>query len=167
LIVLLILLSLLGCSNLEHLDLDPKWAPLDEIHERPDMLGFSSTTTTIGHTVYVADLDRWLLEHPVGSPLFDAVLLHEQVHAVRQLEHGVSFWIARYLTDAEFMWDEEQRGWYVELRHLRYRGLQVDVGGVARNLHHYENLLGQQMVSYEDAVVWVQAVLDGSWEPAD
>lgn len=98
--------------------------------------------------------------------MFEAVLLHEQVHSVRQLDHGVTSWIAKYLTDAEFMWDEESRAWYIELRHLWARGLQVDVGGVARNLHRYRTIFGEGMIDYEEATAWVQAVLDGSWEPA-
>lgn len=164
LILTLLLLLPLGCSSYDHMSLDPKWEPLEEIRERPDMLGNESMATTIGHTLYVEDLDKWLLLRPVGSGRFNAILLHEQLHAVRQLDTGVTAWVARYATDTDFMWEEEQRGWYLQLKELQRRGLQVDVGGTARTLHNYRNLIGR-MVHYEDAAQWVNDVLAGRWTP--
>src|SRR5690606_25002714 len=106
----------------------------------------------------------WLARHPPGSPPYEAVLLHEQVHAQRQVAAGVDPWIQRYLSDRAFMWAEEQRGWYVQLRHLRQRGLGVDAAAVARNLTTYRNLAGA-MVSYDEALEWTRAVLEGRWAP--
>lgn len=144
---------------------DPRFAPLEAVVERMTLPGFSdSALTTIGTKVYVVDLERWLQRHPPGSATYDAVLLHEQVHAQRQLAAGVDPWIQRYVHDRAFMWDEEQRGWYVELRHLQARGLTVNREGVARSLSKYKNLAGA-MVSYDDALAWTTAVLDGRWTP--
>ncbi len=144
---------------------DPRYAPVEAIVERPTLPGLSSTVaTTIGTKVYVADLDGWLKRHPPGSATYDAVLLHEQVHARRQLAAGVDPWVQRYLHDRAFMWDEEQRGWYVQLQHLRQQGLGIDVQAVARNLSKYRNLTGP-MVSYDDALAWTEAVLAGRWTP--
>lgn len=149
------------------LRLDPRWAPLEAIVERAALPGLSNTAaTTIGTKVHVVDLAAWLKRHPEGSPRFDAVLHHEQVHARRQLAAGVDPWIARYLRDRAFMWAEEQRGWYEELRHLQARGLQVNPPGVAKVLSKYSNLAGP-MVTYDEALAWVQAVLAGTWRPAD
>lgn len=164
LILAALLLLPVGCSSYDTFDLDPKWEPLEQISERPDMLGSDTQATTIGHTVYVEDLDKWLLERPVGSPRFDAILLHEQVHSVRQLDAGVTVWLAQYLTDTDFMWEEERIGWYEQLRELQRRGARVDVGGVARTLHNYRNLRGR-MVSYQDALQWVNDVIAGRWTP--
>lgn len=144
---------------------DPRFAPIEAIVERVPLPGLSRTTaTTVGTKVYVADLKGWLRRHPPGSALYDAVLLHEQVHARRQLAAGVDPWIERYLRDRAFMWDEEQRGWYVQLQHLRQQGLAIDAQAVARNLSKYRNLAGA-MVSYDDALTWTQAVLAGTWTP--
>lgn len=144
---------------------DPRYAPIEAIVERAPLPGLSRTAaTTIGTKVYVADLDDWLARHPPGSPPYEAVLLHEQVHAQRQVAAGVDPWIQRYLSDRAFMWAEEQRGWYVQLRHLRQRGLGVDAAAVARNLTTYRNLAGA-MVSYDEALEWTRAVLEGRWAP--
>ena len=166
LILLLLLLLPLGCANYESMDLDAKWEPLETIRERPDMLGSDSQATTIGHTMYVEDLDDWLAQRPVDGPRFDAILLHEQVHAVRQLDAGVTVWLSRYVTDTDFMWEEEQLGWYEQLRELRRRGQQINVPGVANTLRNYKNLAGR-MVSYAEAVGWVEDVLAGRWTPAN
>jgi hypothetical protein len=144
--------------------LDARYAPLVAIVER-DLPGVSDTAaTTMGTKVYVADLDRWLRAHPPGSPMFEATMLHEQVHARRQAAAGVDAWIARYLRDRAFMWDEEQRGWYVELRYLVGHAQRVDAQAVARNLSKYSNLSGA-MVSYDDALAWTRAVLASAWSP--
>ena len=90
--------------------------------------------------------------------MFEAVLLHEQLHSSRQFEYGVTPWLARYLWSPEFMWAEERLGWRVQLAHLMANGMEIDAEGVARNLAKYVNLRGA-MINYEDALAWVRAVL--------
>lgn len=147
------------------LRLDARWAPLEAIVERAALPGVSNTAaTTIGTKVYVVDLQRWLKRHPQNSPLFEGVMLHEQVHSRRQLAAGVDPWIARYVRDTAFMWAEEQLGWYAELQLLKSRGLAINVKGVAKSLSNYSNLAGD-MVTYDEALKWVEAVLAGRWKP--
>lgn len=164
-IILCSLILLVGC-NADSLELDDRWAPLELITERPDMLASADVVTTIGHTMYVEDLDRWLLTHPIDSPRFNATLLHERVHSVRQLDMGVTEWLARYVTDTDFMWDEESRGWYETLREWQRTRVQFSPEGVAQTLANYRNIAGP-MISYQEALTWIRDVLNGWWEPAN
>lgn len=154
---------LAGCGGASH-TVPVDYAPLEEIRERPRWLGSDALITTIGNTAYVADLPEWLERHPPGSVSYRAKLLHEQIHAQRQTAAGLTAWLARYGTATDFMWSEEQRGWYKELRELHQWGQTVNPEGVARILADYKNLTGN-MVSYADALQWVQAVLNGGWTP--
>lgn len=175
--VLLLPLAAVGCKSQEkegwasaagfaRMDLADEWAPLETLHERPDMLGSGSTATTIGHTVYVEDLDEWLADRPIGSPRFNASMMHERLHAERQLATGVIAWIARYVTDTDFMWAEEQLGWYIQIRELRRTGYQLNLPGIAATLHGYRNLRGH-MVGTAEALAWVEDVLAGRWVPPE
>lgn len=158
---LLLLLFLSACSSM---DLDDEWRPLTEIREsRAVAVGLSdSGARTIGRTIYVNDLDEFLDRHP--EPLFSAVLHHERVHAIRQAEEGLAEWISRYLVDRDFMWEEEQVGWYAQLIYMRNHGLQIIPEAVANVLHGYSNAEGT-MVGFAEALQWVQDVLAGRWEP--
>lgn len=156
-------LLLAGCSSQE---LGPEWLPLETLQESQSMtVGLSSGgARTVGTVVYVKDLDEWLARHP--EPLFSAVLRHEQVHAIRQLDEGVSAWVSRYLTDTDFMWGEEQLGWHQQLIHLQQSGYGVIPEGVALILHDYKSLSGT-MVTYQEALEWVRQVLAGQWSPSN
>jgi hypothetical protein len=122
--------------------LDAEWLPLEQLRERPSALLPGSVTTTVGERAYVADVEKWLEERPIDSPRYRATLAHEQEHAKRQLAHGVTTWIAKYLYDQQFMWAEEQRGWYISLRAYRRSGLRVNPEAVAKTLNGYKNLQG-------------------------
>ena len=96
----------------------------------------------------------------------EALLLHEREHAVRQLDAGLGPWLARYLNDREFMWQEEQAGWFLHLRHLQAAGRPLFPQVIARTLAGYRNLEGP-MVSEAEALAWVEAVLAGAWTPEE
>jgi len=152
----------------ERYALPAKYAPLEAIVERPAIPGLSSTAaTTLSPYVYVVDLEDWLADHPVGTPVFDAVMLHEQVHARRQEAMGVDAWRSEYLMSREFMWAEEQLGWYVHIQRLKRasRGRIVEEA-IARNLSKYRNLRGR-MVDYDAALAWVKDVVAGRWRPPE
>lgn len=181
LILALILTLPLGCKSMGSGDsagdspssalfrsirLDAKWAPLERLTERPDMLGSANLATTIGHTVYIEDIDVWLGERPIDGPRFNAIMSHERIHATRQLATGVTSWIARYATSTAFMWEEESIGWYLQIREWMRSGVRFHPEGVARTLHGYRNLAGR-MVTYDEALAWVEAVLRGQWKPQD
>lgn len=160
---LLLVLPLCGCPSPHRLE--ARWAPLVEIVERPDLL-VGGRVTTIGTRVYVADLQALLRRKPPGSVAFEALLLHEREHAIRQLRMGLGPWLARYLNDPAFMWREEQAGWFQQLRHQQRFGESVRPLSIAVALEDYRNLSGA-MIGYADALAWVEAVLAGSWRPDD
>lgn len=160
----ILVMLLPACSSREH-ELDPVYAPLEQIRERPNVVLSETAITTIGDTSYVVDLHDWLERHPEGSLTYRAVLLHEQEHSKRQLKAGTLGWLSRYLTDKDFMWAEEQRGWYWELKALHSGGATVNVDGVANALSKYKTATGTRMVSAADAKVWVIQVLAGQWAP--
>jgi hypothetical protein len=147
--------------------LTPEYSPLVEIRERPDFVLPESAITTIGTKAYVVDLADWLTRHPPDSPTYKAKLAHEHIHSSRQLKQGVTSWISGYLVSADFMWAEEQIGWYYEITTLQRLGLQVNVDGVALILNGYRTAAGSPMVSFPEAKTWVIDVLDGRWKPGE
>lgn len=147
-------------------ELDARWRPLERIQERLPLPGMSGTATTIAPVVYVQDLPAFLRRNPPGTPVFEALMTHEQLHARRQVAAGVDPWVQRYLQDTAFMWDEEQRGWYVQMIALQRAGLRLDVKAVARQLAGYRNLAGV-MVSEAEAEKWALDVVQGRWQPKD
>lgn len=151
------------------LALGPEWRPLQEIRERPYLLrdvGSDTATTTVGKVAYVRDLEEWMIRVPAGSPKFNAILRHEQEHSKRQLAAGTYLWIAKYSYDTKFALLEEQIGYYYELTVRRQLGGSVKPEAYAVALSSYENLAGK-LISYEDALAWVRAVLSGSWSPPE
>ncbi len=158
-----VLVLMTGCSS-SHYNVEADYRPLEEIRERPDFLGDQGTITTIGDTAYVADLKKWLAAHPPGSPIYKAKLRHEQEHSFRQRKTGMKEWLAKYLTDTDYMWAAEQRGWYWEIKTLQANGQVVSASNLANVLRDYKNLKGR-MVPYDVALAWVQSVLNGSWTP--
>ncbi len=156
-------LPISGCVPTSYA-LPPEWAPLTEIVERPGFLLDSGATTTLGTHILVADLHAWQRRYPVGSAERDALLRHEREHAVRQQARGLGPWLRLYLNDRDFMWAEEQRGWYLELRRLQAAGRPVFPAEIALRLTRYRNLAGR-MVSFPVALAWVQDVLAGRWTP--
>jgi len=162
-VMLMVTLLVCGCSG-PSFKLDEQYAPLEQIRE--SFLRPGSGITTIGKSCYVRDLDDWLAKHPPGSPQFHAIIIHEQLHTRRQLKMGLTKWLGRYLTELEFMRDEELRGWYLQLQEYRRRGLMVSPEGVARTLANYQSFAGR-MMSYEDALTWVRDVLAGRWKPSE
>lgn len=142
---LLFLALLAGCKTV---DLPEQYRPLTTLSEG-NFLG-DHTATTVGTTVYVEDLSDWDL----ADPKIHAVLLHERVHAVRQLDSGVASWAWDYLTDPDFAWAEEKLGWAVQIAEWRRVGIQWDARALAKVLHNYPHPLGP-IVSEEEAYQWL------------
>lgn len=155
-----------GCVTYgETRDIEPEYRPLKTLSERPDMILSDTAATTVGEIVYVADLDKWLNDHPVGTPRYHATMVHEQEHSKRQHAQGTLKWVSRYLVDKDFMWAEEQRGWYLQLKALKAAGFTINVDGTANSLHNYKTLTGSSMVGREEAKQWILSVLNGQWTP--
>lgn len=156
------MISLAGCGST--LSLGPEWAPLEEVRERPSLpLVGDGTASTVGRVVYVRDLGDWAERYPEGSAERTALLRHERVHAVRQLDRGLASWVMNYLTDADRMWREERYGWAEEIEHLRAMGAwrHGDLERVTRSLAAYRTVLGARMVGEAEAREWVLEVLSG------
>lgn len=152
-----------GCHSFE---LDEKWLPLEQMVERPHLNGMTYITTTVGKKIYRENVNQYLEDNPPGSPAFDSLLYHEQVHSKRQLKMGLAKWLSKYGVDTEFMWHEEQLGYYAGMMEKRRRGIYIDAEARALSISKYTNLAGK-MVSYEDALQWVRDVLGGRWKPAE
>lgn len=157
----LVALALAGCSARE-VELEPEWAPLRRVVEMGAWP--ADRATTIGETVYLADLDWWHETYPPG-PRRKGFLLHEREHALQQQAMGVLAFVARYGTDPRFMWEVESRAWALELQHLHALGLPVNAKAVARALAGYETPDGRAMVEEGAALAFVLDVLAGRWNP--
>ena len=75
---------------------------------------------------------------------------------------GLAEWLVRYSLDCGFMWQEEQAGWYREIKSLQAAGQLVSPEVFASSLDDYANATGD-MVSYSEALTWVRDVLAGRW----
>lgn len=160
-LLLTIPMSLSGCTG-RQVELGDRWHPLERVVE--SSLWPDGRATTIGATVYLADLDAWETTYPDG-PRRDGFLMHEREHALQQEQDGVVPFVARYATDPGYMWLQESRAWAIELLHLRQHGLDPNPQVVAVALSRYETLDGRPMVSREQAERWVADVLAGRWSP--
>ena len=152
-----------GCTGAE-LELEARWRPLERIAESSAWP--EGIATTIGTTVWTRDLEVLLQSYPEG-PERDGLLLHEREHAARQKASGsILSWVAEYATSPEFMWAEESRGWFLQLRLLQAHGRRVSAERTAAALSKYETIQGgRPMIGYADALKWVREVLSGRWKP--
>lgn len=156
LIATILLCLMVGCTTGRHLDLEERWGPLIAVEEGTDKLFAEGMTTTIGHYCYVSDMKQWKLDYPEGSPDREALLLHEQVHAKRELATGLTVWLTLYVTSAKFRWQEEQIGYELQIRHMYKNGRGINAEIFAKMLSQEYQSLGGQMVSYEEALKWLQ-----------
>ena len=172
---LLVLALLASLSSCECVAIEG-YPPINEVCERPSVPFASDTaTTTIGTNLYTSDLDEWLTDYPEGSVERDALLRHEQVHARRQFDYqglpgemALWTWIARYTTDHEFMWAEEQLGYYAGIKRLQAAGRwshERTISQADAMSSHYRTVGGKRMVSFDVARSWIQDVLQGRWAP--
>lgn len=148
----LLLAFFVGCTT--SYELDEKWAPLEAIVEAP---GNSGWVTTIAPNVYVGDLEGFLKRRPVDSWQFNAIMGHERIHAIRQLNYGRAAWLARYLVDQDFRWHEEQLGWYFQIRNSR----NVNANAIIDSLNKYN----PRLAPLEDIARWVYDVIANVWRP--
>lgn len=157
--------------------LDEKWHPLTKLANRGDLSNFGlpdTALTTVKNRVYVKDVKEFLKDNPDGSHDFNALLTHERVHSIRQIDHDTLTWISRYVTDRQFMWEEEQAATYVEIIYRKQQGELTNledeytknyINKKAINLSTmYKNLQGQ-MIPYEDAKRWLEDVVNDKWKP--
>jgi hypothetical protein len=151
--LVMMILSVTGCTVSEH-QLGSEWEPLTKVVERDLPFVSDTASTTVGTVVYTADLTRWLEIYPPGSVTYQALLKHEQVHAKRQIAYGTSSWIAKYLTDKSFAWEEEKLGYEAQILHLRRNGIY-------RPAEYWATILSEKyngMVTYQEALTWAQNV---------
>ncbi len=171
--LLVFVLALTGCQTY---DLGPEWSPLNQIVERPSLpFAGDGASSTVGTKVYVVDLDGWLKDFPPGSVEFEAILQHEQVHARRQFRYqglpgelAKTAWIARFVSDRKFMWEEERLGWFMEITHRQINGRWPSgwTVRIAKALSsRYKTITGKPMVSFDEAKAWIEDVLAGKWKP--
>lgn len=160
------LFLLAGCNGPTY-QLEPRWAPLIKVQQTTDKLVADKTTTTIGDTCYCNDLKQWLQDYQPGTVEYEAVLSHERVHAQRQgsFDGQAEAWLTKYALDVNFRWAEEKLGWTEEITRLVQGGRSVNPQEVASWLNqNYDGPVGGRMVSYEDALAFVQATMNAAWQ---
>lgn len=113
---LLAALLLTGCAS--EMKLGPEWAPLEKVVEAPWVA--DGMVTTIAPNVYT----RSLWDLPTGLDL-DGLLTHERVHAVHELEQGVSFY-RDYALFPSVRWQEEKEAWSAQISFLKLHGQRPD-----------------------------------------
>ena len=80
---------------------------------------------------------------PSGRPLSPQIIVHENIHCYRQREVGVEIWWEKYLSDSDFMYNEEllaHAGEYQFVtenasRHVRRASLQLIAQRLASPLY--------------------------------
>lgn len=147
----------------ESIDIPAEFRPLERVRARGNVAA-KSTLTTVGTTVYVYSLDRFRDRFPFMGAKYRSVMRHEQEHARRQLKKGVVLWTAKYLVDRDFMWEEEQIGWFYEIKERQRLGLWVSPEQIGETLSNYSNISGR-MISAAKATAWVREVTAGRWTP--
>lgn len=141
-----------GCASEEQLE--PRFAPLTrivEVRELPLAAGRVSTIYTTLYTSDLAAIDSWF---PAGSVQREALLLHEQAHAIRQAQE--SFWLVKYVAEPSFRLAEEKIGWRLELLWLRDHGVPIVPWNWAESMATgYSG-----MITHAEAEAWVDSVLN-------
>jgi len=175
LVLLTLVLASVGCQVYEVTG----YAPISKIVERPSLAVFNvsdSTMSTKGSHIYVGDLAEFLRDTPPGSDEFHGRMIHEQVHATRQFDYlglpgelALASWLTRYAVDHGFMWQEEQLGYYPQIKYLLSKGRwpRARTLDLAASLSKgvYKTITGKRMVSFEEALKWIESVVSGAWSP--
>jgi hypothetical protein len=168
-LLLVLAVFLIGGCNGPVYKLEARWNPLVQVQQTTDRLITDHTTTTIGAVCFCNDLNQWLQDYPPGSVEYEAILMHERVHSIRQgsFDGQAEAWLAKYVAEPSFRWAEEQLGWAQEITHLVQNGRYVDPQEVATWLsQNYTDPLGRPMVSEANALLWVQATInDAQYNP--
>lgn len=148
----LLALSLAGCAATYQLP--PRFFPLVEIREEPALPLEPLRVSTIYGSALTKDLQALLRAYPEGSTRLEALLLHEQVHSVREFQDPT--FLVRYALESSFRWGEEKRGYAVEIGWLLDHQVGVDPAEYARALADgYDGMVG-----YGDALAWVTSVVE-------
>jgi len=153
--MLLSFLLLIGCTTTTY-KLDKKYRPLTEIVET-SKYNITTDLSTLGTQCFTNNLSEFLKNVPPGSADFNALLLHEQYHALRQQEVGLNTWNKRYNDDFRFRRSEELGGYRIQIFALLDAGIKVDVkyyGDVLANNPAY------RMIEQSDAEKWVQQTIN-------
>ena len=162
-----ILITLAGCATQE---LPESWKPLTKLVERKDLPGVGDgVVTTISPNLYVKDIDDFWEDYPIGSVQHESLRRHELEHAKDQEEFigdakgihrkaRMTLWIKKYLTDKNFRWEVEKKGYKAGIQYERSMGVQI-------NPEVYASILSgktyNDMVSYEEALEWVRKIYSG------
>ena len=139
------------------------FAPLETLVERP--WGDNQFLTTLHTSVWVSDIEDYLKRSPEGSYGYNSTMIHERIHSIRMGNiFSTGVFVLQYGFNTDFMWEEEQLGWYFDLKYKQKKGILKQPEYYALVLAKYKNLTGK-MVTYIDALAWVKDVLYGGWQP--
>ena len=88
--------------------------------------------------------------------------MHERVHAIRQDEMGILWYLLRYNTSVDFKRKEEKLAYYVGIKYYISQGQEVDIDYVATAL---SSDLYWNMMTYNEAKEWVEDIVSGEYNP--
>jgi hypothetical protein len=146
--LLLVLIALLSCAPnpLNHYVLDSRWYPLQWI-QRADWVEPDVVRTSIP-ILYTRSIEDFLAQPDIER---NALLLHEQHHAQKQLEYGLNYFNYLYTNDYGFRANEERAGWSLQIRYIIHKGGTVDPYSVATFMStHYGGVF-----EFQSTLAWV------------
>lgn len=138
------------------IQLAPKWAPLKYVVETDSQP--VGVTSTLGNTMYVADLKAWKNLSPQDK---EATLIHERIHSIREHELGLILFLIKYNSSNEFKLNEEKIAYYHEMIHKMSKNIEIDVDEEASRISNQSVYGG--IISKASATAWVKAVLAKQW----
>jgi hypothetical protein len=148
--------------------LGSRWLPLTHVVEDPTKTIGRAMTTTIVPFLFVRNLDDWLTVYKPRGARFEALLRHEHVHAVHQLESlpPLAGWLERYISGKHFRWREEREGYFEEILYRVQSGETLKAPEIAHALAtDYEGEDGP-MIDMGTAQAWVLSAIETAEERA-
>lgn len=121
--LLILILVLSGCScNLDHITLESHWEPLKRIQKDGSVP--EGLYQTVDGVILTRDPCEFAAQDAYSQ---NALLTHEQVHALHQREMGSVDFARRYANDLAFRLQEEQAGWRAQIVYLVRHGREKDI----------------------------------------
>lgn len=152
--LLLASILLIGCVTPERIDLDPKWRPLQYVEEDSSMKDDWASANSY-RVITRNPFKLMYLTEPVTR---DALLSHEQVHAVEQVQMGESLWQRRYLSSGPFRTDAEKRGYDAQIKYIIKHGATFDVNDMANSITTGYN--PRLWIDKPGAISWINSRID-------
>lgn len=131
------------------IEVKPWWLGIRNEHE----------IVTFWGTIYTDKYTVPLLQNP-RTVWAKGLVVHETVHARRQLTYGKMLWHIKYLVDADFRWEEERLAYEAQFAFLSETGNMELPYDQDKFLQILSGPVYNYMVSYNIAAKWLVTELD-------